>query len=45
MFKVTMVQLTDQMKLNRKEGQSSLFRRENKFIKGGKWREKHGWVK
>jgi hypothetical protein len=42
-----MTQLTDHMKLNKKEVQSVdvsiLFRRENKIITGGRGREGLGW--
>ena len=44
-----MIQLTDHMKLNKKEGQSvnasMPLRRGNKIITGGRGREGPGWVR
>jgi hypothetical protein len=43
---ITMIQLTDHMKLKNKENHTmdvSVFRMGNKIIMGGRWREGPGW--
>ena len=46
-LRISMIQLTDHMKLNKKEGQSidasKPLKRGNKIIMGGRWRERPRW--